>query len=131
MILISPYKPHEVVKILNEEMDKPPSILRYIIPFDPHYIAGTSAVCGTINESGFELRNRRSPAFSLKAKGKLTQSNEGTKIEINFLNPSFPYIFEFLMLGRNKYDREKIVSFLREYLKAEEKPESTTEGGQV
>ena len=127
MILISPYKPHEVANILNEEIDKPPSILYRIIPFKAHYITGTSAVCGTINESGFELRNRRSPAFSLRAKGKLVQINEGTKIDINFLNPSFPYIFEFFILGRNKYDREKIVSFLKEYLKAKEEPKLTLE----
>lgn len=123
MILISPYKLHEVVEILKEEVDDPPSLLRCIITLNAHYYVGTAAVCGTVSESGFELRNRSGPGFSLRAKGKLGKDNEGTKIDISFFKPALPDIFGVILLNRYEHDREKIVSFLKEYLKAKEKAE--------
>ena len=123
MILISPYQPHEVVEILSEEVDKPPSLLRCIITLNAHYYAGTAAVCGTVSESGFELRNRSGPGFSLRARGRLIKVDEGTEIEINFAQPIFPYLFWSIVFNRYQHDREKIVSFLKEWLKAQEKAE--------
>ena len=123
MILTSPYQPHEVVKILREEVDRPPSLLRCIITLNAHYYAGTAPVCGTVSESGFELRNRSGPGFSLRAKGRLSRVDEGTEIEISFAQPIFPYLFWAILFNRYQYDREKILSFLKEWLKAKEKTE--------
>jgi hypothetical protein len=120
MILTSPYQPHEVVKILREEVDRPPSLLRCIITLNAHYYAGTAPVCGTVSESGFELRNRSGPGFSLRAKGRLSKVNEGTLIEISFAKPIFPDIFGAIVFNRYQYDRERIVNFLKEWPKAKD-----------
>ncbi|HJX23249.1 MAG TPA: hypothetical protein VJ574_02420 [Candidatus Bathyarchaeia archaeon] len=123
MILISPYKPNEVTKVLREEVDRLPSLLRCIITLNAHYYSGTASVCGTISEYGFELRNRSGPGFSLRAKGTLTELNNGTEIQINFSKPMFPDLFGVILFNRYEHDRQKIVSFLKEYLKAQEKAE--------
>jgi hypothetical protein len=125
MILRSPYKPHEVIKILQEEVDKPPSLLRCIITLNAHYFSGTAAVCGTISESGFELRNRSGPGFSIRAEGTLTDINGGTEIQINFSKPMFPDVFGVILFNRYQHDQERIVGFLKHYLRAKEKAEQS------
>lgn len=125
MILRSPYKPHEVSMILREEVDRPPSLLRCIITLNVHYHSGTAAVCGTISESGFELRNRSGPGFSLRAEGTLTDIYGGTEIQINFLKPMFPDVFGVILFNRYQHDQEKIVGFLKQYLRAREKAEQS------
>ena len=125
MILRSPYKPHEVVEILREEVDKPPFLLRCIITLNAHYFSGTAAVCGTISESSFELRNRGGPGFSLRAKGTLADINDGTEIQVNFSKPMFPDVLGVIVFNRYQHDQERIVEFLKHYLRAKEKTEQS------
>ena len=125
MILISPYKPHQVIEILREQIDKPPSLLRCIVTLNAHYYSGTAAVCGIVSESGFELRNRSGPGFSLRAEGRLIEFDRGTKIEIHFSKPIFPDLFGVILFNRYQHDQEKILSFLKHYLKAKEKAEQS------
>ena len=123
MILTSPHQPHEVVEILRDAVDRPPSLLRCIITLNAHYYTGTAPVCGTVSESGFALCNRSGPGFSLRAKGRLSKVDEGTEIEISFAQPIFPYLLWGIFFNRYHYDREKILNFLKEQVKAKEKAE--------
>jgi hypothetical protein len=125
MILKSPYKPHDVTEILREEVDKPPSLLRCIVTLNAHYYSGTAAVCGTVLDSRFELRNRSGPAFSLRAKGTLSEIKDGTEIQINFSKPMFPDILGVILFNRYQYDQEIIIGFLKHYLRAKEKGEES------
>lgn len=125
MILTSPHKPDKVIEILSEEVDKSPSLWRCIISLNAHYYSGTATVCGTVSESGFELRNRSGPGFSLRAKGRLMGVDKGTEIEIHFSKPAFPDFLGVIFLSRYQHDQEKIVGFLKHHLKAKEKAEQS------
>jgi len=125
MKLISPYKPYEVIEVLKEQVDRPPSLLRCIITLNAHYYSGRAAVCGTVGESGFELRNRSGPGFSLRAKGRLVEIDKGTEIEIQFSKPIFPDFLGVILFNRYQHDQEKIVGFLKHNLKAKEKAEQS------
>jgi hypothetical protein len=125
MILTSPYNPHKVIEILSEEVDKPPSLSRCIISLNAHYYSGTAAVCGTVSESGFELRNRSGPGFSLRAKGRLIGLGKNTDIEIHFSKPVFSDFLGVIFFNRYQHDQKKIVGFLKHHLKAKEKVEQS------
>ena len=73
-------------------------------------------MCGEIKERGFELRNRKDPYLSIKAKGQFRDIEEGTEIEIIFEEPCLYSVFRFLRGD----DRQAIIEFVKENLKAEE-----------
>lgn len=123
MILFSPYKPHRILDILDEEIDRPPSIIKSILTLNAHYYRGTSPICGRIFESGFELKNRSGPGFSLIAMGKLYQVVDGTEIKINFRKPRIPDLIRVYIFKQYHFDRKKIIEFLKDNLNATEKAE--------
>jgi hypothetical protein len=100
MKLTSQYKTQEIIKILREEIDDYPSIIRCIITLNAHYYQGTSPVCGVITDCGFELKNRKGPGFSLIAKGRLAETDSGTDIEIDYSKPLFPDILGVIFFNR-------------------------------
>ena len=116
MKVISPYKPYEIIGILNEQIDRRPSFIRCLLSLNAHYFTGTSPVCGNVGESEFELRNRRGPYFSLRVKGILSESSSGTDIELNFSKPVLP---DFMGLFVNRYnkDRQIVLNFLTDWIK--------------
>jgi hypothetical protein len=120
MILISEYITSEVIKILRDEVDEPPSLFRCLVTLNAHYYSGTSSVCGTVTEAGFELRNRNGPAFSLRAYGTLAGIKAGTEIRIKFKKPFFSDFIGVVLFNRYSHDKKKILSFLEQYLKAKE-----------
>jgi hypothetical protein len=79
----------------------------------------------TVGESGFELRNRSGPGFSLRAKGRLVEIDNGSEVKIQFSKPTFPDFFSVILFNRYQHDQEKIVGFLKHYLKANEKAEQS------
>jgi hypothetical protein len=116
MKLTSPYTPSQIKEILYEQVEKPPSILRCLLTLNAHYYVGTSPLCGKISESGFDLRNRKGPYFSLRAKGKLSKVKTGTEIELTFSKPIFPDILG-LLVNRYKEDKRVILAFLKAWIK--------------
>ena len=116
MKLRSPYTPNQINKILHKQVDKPPSIMRCLITLNAHYFTGISPVCGKVNGSGFDLRNRKGPSFSLRVKGKFLKLKEGTEIELSFSKPIFPDILG-LLFNRYKEDKRLILNFLKEWIK--------------
>lgn len=122
MVLVTRHEPRSIVEILRREVDPPPSILRCLLTLNASYFAGTSPVCGHVTESGFELRNRTGPGFSLRVKGAIAAGSDGsTKIALSFSKPSFPDLLGVLGFGRYRRDRETIVSFLEQQLGAVER----------
>ena len=116
MKLSSPYKPHKIFKILNEQVDNPPSILRSLLTLNSHYYIGTSPVCGIVNDSRFELRNRKGPFWSLRIKGEFYEVSAGTEIMISFSKPPFPEILG-LLFHRYTEDKKVILDFLKKWIK--------------
>lgn len=84
MTYTSPFKPYEIIEILNEQVDRSPSLLRSAIKLNTHCYRGTSPVCGKIKENAFELRNRSGHAFSLRVLGGIKEHCAGSQIEIVF-----------------------------------------------
>jgi len=120
------YKPNEFVAILFEQLDSPPSGLRY---FNVFTFEGTSPVCGIVDDAGFELRKNTYPLISLIAHGKFKLDKGGTIIEISYRKPKFLNHFWGVILNRYKYDREIIISFLKEWIKIKEIPEHSSSLG--
>ena len=116
LILVSPHAPSSVMDRLRNEVDSRPSFLRSLLTLSAHYYRGTSPVCGTIGESRFELLNRSGPAFSLRARGSVTRTDEGTEIQLTFRRPAFIEIYP----GRYRHDRDVIIAFLKQRLGADE-----------
>ena len=116
MILKSPFASSQIKELLYEQVDKPPSILRCLLTLNAHYFKGTSPVCGKVSEGGFDLRNRKAPFFSLRARGKLSPVKTGTDVELIFSRPLVPDLFGSL-LNRYKEDKKVILDFLNEWLK--------------
>ena len=121
MVLVSPHEPRRVIETLRREIDPFPSLLRSLFTLNARYFVGRSAVCGRITETGFDLRNRRGPAFSLRATGALKAgSNGSTEITLYFSTPVLPDPIGVLVFDRYRWDRQAIVSFLEEHLAAVE-----------
>jgi hypothetical protein len=120
VILVSPHQPNKVLEILEREIDRPPSLLRSLLTLNAHYYAGDAPVCGKVHAYGFELRNRKGPAFSLRAIGKLNVVSDGTEIEVTFTSPTLPDPVGWLF-RRSERDRSTIVRFLKQRLQATER----------
>ena len=112
LTLLSPYRPQEVLDILRREIGEPPSLWRCILTLNVHYFVGTTAVCGRLTESGFDLRNRAGPGFSLRALGSVRAGHVGSEIALTFREPRLPFAADLRM------DRDVIVSFLTKHLRA-------------
>ena len=125
-IVRTSYRPNEIAAILQEEIYNIPFGLQNINLFD---FGGTSQVCGTVNECGFELRNRRHPPFSLRAYGKFYPSKKGSIIKINYKKPKSLDIIWAFILRRYQSDKKVIIDFLKECLKIEEYTEPTSSHG--
>jgi hypothetical protein len=117
----SPYKPHEIIEILNEQIDHLPSLMRSIFTLNAHYYRGTSPVCGNLNENKFELRNRSGHAFSLRVLGEIVESHYGSEIT---LKSKKPVRLDLLGLITNRYkeDKIRILEFLEKWIKLSAMP---------
>lgn len=114
--LVSPYRKDKIVHILNEQIEHKPKLLRCILTFN--YI-GKSKVCGEVNDNSFELRNRRNPFLSLRAKGMLRENEKITTINIQWVKPKYYYFWIInVLLGSFGNDKKTILVFLEEWLKA-------------
>jgi len=118
VILHSPYSKQEAIDILNEQIDRPPGLLRYFLSMKARYV-GTSRVCGVMVDGTFELRNRSDPFFSLRAKGEIFEGKEGTTIKIIWLKPNAISLGN-PFFNRNNLDKETILDFLKIWIKATE-----------
>ena len=116
MNFTSPYKPAEIKEILYEQVDKFPSFIRCLITLNAHYFTGTSPVCGNVTDSGFELRNRKGPYWSLRVKGFFSEIDSGTNISISFSKPLFPDLLGFIF-NRYKDDEKVVINFLQRWIK--------------
>jgi hypothetical protein len=113
----SPLHRDEVLRILREEVDSPPTGFRMLITLNAARYVGTSPVCGWVAGGVFELRNRRDPFLSLRAKGRVVESDSGSTLTITWQKPRMPDPIGGLLFRRYSYDREKIVEFLIRWLK--------------
>jgi hypothetical protein len=120
VILVSPHDPQKVLETIQRESDRFPLLWRALLTLNVHYFSGNAPVCGIVRADGFELRNRRGPAFSLRATGKVRKIEGGTEIEITFSKPLVPDLLG-LLFRRYRTDREVILRFLRERLHAQER----------
>ena len=119
VVLVTRHDAEWVVETLNREIDQPPSLLRGVLTLNAHYYVGRSPVCGRVREGAFELRNRKGPAFSLRAVGTLTRvEGGGTQIALSFSKPLIPDMLGVLVFRRYRWGRETIVSFLKQHLHA-------------
>jgi hypothetical protein len=118
MRLRSPLSQQKIVDILKEQVDVLPSLLTGVFSGNAHRYRGTARICGIINEAGFELRNRRDPFFSVRVKGRLIGIADGTIIEISFIKPSFQDFISTKFFSRYEDDREIVLEFLREWVRA-------------
>lgn len=116
MFFQSPFKMHQIVKILTDEVDAIPEGISNLNVFS---FGGTSPVCGNIWQDGFELRNRSHPPFSLIAFGRFVENNNGTEIQIDLKRPKSPDFLWALILRRYQHDERKIIEFLKEWIKME------------
>ena len=105
------------MEILSEQVDNPPSILKCLFTLNAHYFKGTSPVCGKVSASGFDLRNRKGPSFSLGARGNLFKVKNRTEIEISFSKPIFPDLLG-LLFNRYEEDQRVLLDFLEKWIKA-------------
>jgi hypothetical protein len=114
----SPYKPQEIFDILQEQTGLLPNVMKCLISLNSHYYKGTAPVCGIVNKSKFELRNRKGPYWSLRVNGLISECGNGSEINISYSKPLFPDLLGFLF-NRFKYDKQIILNFLREWIKIE------------
>ena len=121
-ILETPLSRKDIVKVLNEEIDSYPSLWGYFLPYSVSWYKGSSTVCGHTEGFSFELRNRNSHIFSLRAKGKIVENREGTGslLHINFNKPRIrdPSDLLFFFLDRYEADKKVIMRFSKNWLKA-------------
>ncbi len=87
MNLQTTYSKKKVIEILKEQIDNMPSLLRSLITLNASRFRGTSKVCGIVLNNSFELRNRKDPYLSLRAKGEFIENELGTIIKIYWLKP--------------------------------------------
>lgn len=118
-ILQTKHSLNQIVKILREQLDVYPSLLKCLLTLNARYWKGSSRVCGIIDEDEFELRNRQGPGFSLIARGKLSEVKSGTRILLTFSKPNFIMRLQSLFLNRYEDDRKVILDFLGQWLQTE------------
>jgi hypothetical protein len=70
-ILYSPWSKNRIIRILEEQVEQCPSLLRCLFSLNIARYVGNSEVCGVVQKHTFELRNRKDPFFSLRAQGEL------------------------------------------------------------
>lgn len=114
MILKSKFRKDEAIKIIKEEINTFPSFPNSILSF----VRGTSSVMGKTDSNSFVLRNRMNTLFSVKAVGKIKETESGSLVEIEFRYPL--QIFSMLLFYKEEIDEEVIVNFLKSKLDATE-----------
>jgi hypothetical protein len=112
----SSHKPYEIIDILNEQVDRLPSLMRSTFTLNAHCYWGTLTVCGKIKGYEFELRNRSGHAFSLRVLGAISVHRTGSQIELVFHKPVCLDLLG-LMTNRYKEDKRKILAFLEKWIK--------------
>jgi hypothetical protein len=55
----------------------------------------------------------------------LADINDGTEIQVNFSKPMFPDVLGVIVFNRYQHDQERIVEFLKHYLRGKEKTEQS------
>jgi hypothetical protein len=123
--LVSPLSASEVLALIEQEADAFPSRLRALVSLNSHFWRGTSRVCGRVEGSGFELRARNGPAFSILAIGIVSAMPDGSPeravksaVAVRFSKPGV--LLRLANPGRYERDRATILGFLRETLGARE-----------
>lgn len=116
MYMRTSYSKQEVLDILNEQVDPFPGLLRCIITLNACRYSGTSNVCGIIRNNAFELRNRKDPYLSLRAKGEFVEGQKETVLKIDWVKPKFSFLKS--ILSSYDLDREIIIHFMKNWLKA-------------
>lgn len=112
MYLQTAYSKEKAIRILSEQVDKIPNFFALnILQFK-----STSSVCGFLRNNYFELRNRTSPFFSMRAKGEFVDNKGGTIIKITWLRSKYPSVLN-LFLRRYDIDKKIILAFLTNWLK--------------
>lgn len=112
----SSFSEEKVISILGEQIDQMPGLFKLLITLNSARYVGTSRVCGSVSGSNFELKNRKDPYFSLRARGIVKGDKSGTLIEIEWIKPKLPDLFSVLFLRRYSVDKAVILAFLREWL---------------
>ena len=118
MLVKTSYTPNEISALLGEQVDPYPSMIRCLLTLNTHYYRGTSPVCGTIDESQFELRSRKAPYWSLRVKGEISAIESGSEIQLEFSKPLFPNLLD-LLFNQYEFDKETILEFLKKWLRIE------------
>lgn len=114
--LISPYRKDKIIRILNEQVEHNPKLIKSIITFK---YSGMSKVCGDIANNSFELRNRKNHFLSLRAKGVLTENRKLTTINVQWVKPKYYYFWIVnVLLGSFDNDKKIILDFLENWLDA-------------
>jgi NRPS condensation-like uncharacterized protein len=106
----------EIYDIFAEEVDNIPNIFQSLMRFSLSYYFGNSRVCGSMHFTSFELRNRRSPHFSLRAIGEFSFYANKTDIRIEWTKPKYPDLMSVYLINRYKYDHIVITTFMNEWL---------------
>lgn len=104
----------KVIEILNDQIDPFPSIMRCLITLNAFRFSGTSRICGVVNNNTFDIRNRKDPYLSLRAKGEFLEDKNGTIIKLLWSKPKFYFLTGFLR--SYSYDKRIIMNFLEEWL---------------
>jgi hypothetical protein len=117
------YQPHEIERILLDQVDAVPPIFRALIGLKADRYRGTSKVCGSIVKNVFRLKNRKDPYFSEIAEGKVASGITGSEVEIEFKKPKIQDYLGVFFFRRYSEDRKVILLFLKEWLKLKEEVE--------
>ena len=122
MRFTSPFSPVQIAERLRDQLDELHSGIRSLVPRRP-----MSPVCGRVSERELELRSTwgGGALCSLRAKGILTESQRGAEIELWFEDPILFDPFASA-LNRSKYDKERILRFLRTWIEIEPAPSEET-----
>ena len=123
MTFTSPYRPAQIEERLRDQLDEIRSGIRSIFPSKP-----MSPVCGKVGDREFELRSTWGSGVlcSLRAMGRLTESKTGSEIELWFEEAIVVDPISSA-LDRSKYDKERILEFLRTWIKIKPKQEPSKE----
>jgi len=125
MNLISPFSKRDVVARLSEQVDSSPSLIRSILSLNGAYWRGTSPVCGSVDDNGFELRSRQGAAFSVEVKGHFTSIPNGTRMKLSSGRSILAKAYRWT---RDSREEECIVEFLKETLNASKEAEQGVVG---
>jgi hypothetical protein len=126
MNLVTPISIREAVARLAEQVESMPSLIQCITTSNGAYWSGTSLVCGDVNHSGFRLRSRQGPGFSVEVKGRFTPLPNGTRMELSIGRSLLARAYKWT---RSSREEEQILEFLKETLNASIEEAEQVSGG--